>query len=52
MNSDYPQQRFVKMPRGVRAGPRGWDEPGPPKTPWILAGSELVPGVGMNSDHP
>ena len=51
MNSDHPQQRFVKMLGGVGAGPRGWDELRPRKTPCILERSELVTGGGMNSDH-
>ena len=41
MNSDHPQQ-IVKMLRGVRAGPRGWDELGSSKTPEIWEGSEHI----------
>ena len=42
MNSDHPKQTFVKMLRGIRAGPRGWDELGPSKTPKIWEGSEHI----------
>ena len=42
MNSDHPKQTFVKMLGGIRAGPRGWDELGPQKTPKIWEGSEHI----------
>ena len=58
MNSDHPKQTFVKIPGGIRARPRGWDELGPARVKTCksvqepLEGSELVPGGGMSSDHP